>query len=101
MPRGPGIPARGEVWRSRPPITSEMRAAFQATVADEETQERAAYGLGPDEVAEPDVETEIKRTAIRRAFVARGYLMRRNRTWILRNSRKPRGIVQCYNRCGA
>ncbi len=42
MPRGPGIPARGDVWRSRPPITSEMRAAFQATVAVEKAQARAA-----------------------------------------------------------
>jgi transposase InsO family protein len=81
LPRSVGRPSAGEVWRARSRITPELRAAFQATVVEEETRERAARALAPGAVAEPKVESEIKRTAIRRALVAHG-ILRIRRRWI-------------------
>jgi hypothetical protein len=81
MPGGVGVPSSGDVWRSRPAITPELRAAYQATVSRMEAEERAVYGLGPGVAGEPRVEAEIKRTSIRRALVAHGILKIRRR-WI-------------------
>ncbi|MFH0909902.1 MAG: transposase family protein [Planctomycetota bacterium] len=81
LPRGVCQPSAGEVWRARSRITPELRAAFQATVFEEETRERAAWGLAPGAVADPKVEAEIKRTAISRALVAHG-ILRIRRRWI-------------------
>ncbi len=74
MPRGPGVPSAGALRRIRPAIIPELRAAFQATVAGMKAQERAAYGLFHGMACETRVEAEIKRTAVRRAIVARGIL---------------------------
>jgi len=79
--RGLGVPSAGAVWRIRPAITPELRAAFQATVSEMEARERAAFGIPHGIAAEPQVEAEIKRTAIRRALVAHGILKIRRR-WI-------------------
>jgi transposase InsO family protein len=81
MPGGVGVLSAGSVWRSRPAITSELRAAFRATVSRIEAEERAAYGLSPGVAAGPRLEAEIKRTSIRRALVAHGILKIRRR-WI-------------------
>ncbi len=79
LPRGPGIPSAGDVWRSRPAITPELRAAFRASVAAEEARDRSAFGLSPGTVGAPRLEGEIQRTAIRRALVAHGILRFRRR----------------------
>ena len=79
MPRGPGIPSAGQVWRDRPRIRPELRAAFHATVDGEEAQERASRGLGAGMAVDPDVDAEIKRASNRRALVAHGILKIRRR----------------------
>ncbi len=79
LPRGPGMPSAGDVWRNRPAITPELRAAFRASVAAEEARERSAYGIGLCTVVEPRLAAEIQRTAIRRALVAHGILRFRRR----------------------
>lgn len=66
---GPKGPTAEEMWRDRPPITDELRSAFQATVQVERLRARAARGLDPQAALPHYQQAAVDREAIRDALM--------------------------------
>lgn len=66
--RGPKGPTADDMWCDRPPITDELRSAFQATVQVERLRARAARGLDPQAALPHYQQAAVDREAIRDAL---------------------------------
>jgi len=79
FPRGQGNRSAEEVWRSRQPIPTDLRASFHQSVQEEAIVERKARGIAAEDALDRNTSEEINRAATGRALVAHGILMVRRR----------------------
>jgi len=66
---GPKGPTADDMWRERPPVTAELRRAFQDTLQAERLRARAARGLEPQAVLGHYQQAAVDRQAIRDALL--------------------------------
>lgn len=97
---GPKGPTADEMWRDRPPITDELRGAFQATVQVERSRARAARELDPQAALPHYQQAAVDREAIRDALIAHNLLeikRKRRRS----NTQKPAGEPDIHSSASA
>jgi transposase InsO family protein len=93
-PRGPGRATPEEVWRQRQPVTSRMRALFQAAVTKHRREVRREEGHDEEEKWAEQEARRIDRKAISRALGECGHLeYRRRRIHLTIRGRKAATIT--------
>ena len=73
-PWGPNKPNPDEVWAGRQPISNGERSAFQQMLQEKEDLIRAERGWLANAALSRQEANEIRREAVQRAMIARGFL---------------------------